>query len=150
MVVGWREVIDLPDLGLAGMHAKIDTGARTTALHAHRIRTFEDKGIRWVEFLPPHTGAGKTALCRCPIHDERDIKNTSGIPEKRIIIRTMLVIAGRYWKIQLSLTNRSNMSHPIIIGRSAIRRHNLLVDTGRSFSSGHPQHLPQHDAAPSL
>lgn len=146
VVIGWREIVDLPDLGLIGLHAKIDTGARTTALHARKIRLFDEDGTHWVEFLPPRVGAEKPVPCRCPVHDEREIKNTSGIPEKRIIIRSTLVIAGRRWKIELSLSNRSNMAHPIIIGRSAISRHHLLVDSGRSYSSGNPRHLPQRNA----
>jgi hypothetical protein len=133
----------LPDLGLPVLHAKIDTGARTTALHAHNIRVVDADGVHLVEFLPPGIGKGKIALCRFPIHDEREIKNTSGIPESRIIIRTTLIIAGRHWKIDVSLTDRANMTFPIIIGRSAIRRHNLLVDSGRSYIAGDPEKKPR-------
>ncbi len=138
LVIGWREVVGLPDLGLPNVHAKIDTGARTTALHASFVRTFDEDGQRWVEFRPPKIGKVQTMRCRAPIHDEREIKNTSGVPELRIVIRTTLVIAGRRWKIDLSLADRTKMAFPIIIGRSAIRRHGLLVDCGRSYLAGDP------------
>ncbi len=143
-VIGWRELVGLPDLGLPLLHAKIDTGARTAALHAHKIHTLTEGGIRLVEFLPPRIAKGKITPCRFPVHDEREIKNTSGVPESRIVIRTTLMIAGRHWKIDLSLTDRTKMTFPIIIGRAAIRRHNLLVDSGRSYIAGAPEKRQTH------
>ena len=137
-MIGWRELVGLPELGLPVLHAKIDTGARTTALHAHKIRVVDEDGLHLVEFLPPRIGKGKIAKCRFPIHDEREIRNTSGIAECRIIIRTTLLIGRRHWKIDLSLADRAGMTYPIIIGRTAIRRHNLLVDSGRSYLVGAP------------
>lgn len=133
IIIGWREFVDLPELGLTDLRAKIDTGALTSALHARNLRVFEIDGTRWVEFRAPGASRDKSGFCRFPVHDERRITNTSGIPEMRIVIRQTLVIAGHHWKFDLSLTDRSKMSHPIIIGRSALRRHGLLVDSGRSF-----------------
>ena len=141
-VIGWRENVGLPDLGLPIVHAKIDPGARTPALHASFVRRYEQDGALWVEFRPPRIGKGPTRRCRAPVHDEREITNTSGVPELRVIIRTTLMIAGRRWKIDLSLADRTKMAFPIIIGRSAIRRHGLLVDCGRSWLAGDPIETP--------
>jgi hypothetical protein len=134
LVIGWREEISLPDLGLTNIRAKIDTGARTTALHASHIRTYQRDGALWVQFHPStHRGLPDIDLCHAPVHDRRQIKNTSGIPEERIVIRTHLHIADRKYLIDVSLTDRADMAYPIIIGRTAIRNHSLLVNSGRSW-----------------
>lgn len=138
-VIGWREIVGLPELGLQDLPAKIDTGARTSALHATRIREVTENGETWVEFDPPRHAGQRPPRCRLPLHDRRAVKNTSGVPEVRYIVRTPFVIAGRRWLIELSLTNRADMSFPIIVGRAAIRRHRLLVDSGRSYLTGRPQ-----------
>ncbi|RFU12309.1 ATP-dependent zinc protease [Rhodobacteraceae bacterium W635] len=132
-VIGWRERVALPELDLDMVEAKIDTGARTTALHASRIRPFEQDGKPWVEFHPEHDRLDRASLCRLPIHDRRAITNTGGVPEERIIIRTRLLIAGHRLRIDISLADRADMAFPIIIGRTALRRARLLVDSGRSW-----------------
>ena len=134
LVIGWREVIALPDLDLGHMKAKIDTGARTTALHTSDVRTYHKDGALWVEFHPSsHDGMPDAGLCHAPVFDRRDIKNTSGVPEERVVIRTHLHIADRNYLIEVSLSDRGDMAFPIIIGRTAIRYHRLLVDCGRSW-----------------
>lgn len=133
VLIGWREHITLPSLGLDNIEAKIDTGARTTALHASRIRTFDQDGDLWVEFHPEHDRLNKVSMCRCPVKERRAITNTSGVPENRIIIRTLLLIAGHRLTVDISLADRADMAFPIIIGRTALRRGRLLVDSGRSW-----------------
>jgi hypothetical protein len=132
LIVGWRERVDLPLLGLRNLKAKIDTGARTSALHATDIVSFERDGVPWVKF---HTRFDDDALdtdVECPIFDQRDIRNTSGIPQSRVVIRTKFRIGSRLWKIDLSLTERSDMKFRMIVGRTALRRHNILVDPSKS------------------
>lgn len=132
LVVGWQERVDLPFLGLTNLKAKIDTGARTSALHATDIVTFERNGVPWVRF---HTGFDDDASntdVECQIHDRREVKNTSGIPEERIVIRTKFRIERHLWKIDLSLTERTEMRFRMIVGRTALRRHTILVDPRRS------------------
>lgn len=131
--IGWREVVALPDLGVDAMRAKIDTGARTSALHATDQRVFERDGERWVSFSI--TKADRRAAVRheAKIHDERAIKNTSGVPETRIVIRTALRMGPKRWRIEASLANREEMEFDMILGRTAIRRHGLVVDAGRSW-----------------
>ncbi|PIV74366.1 MAG: ATP-dependent zinc protease [Rhodobacteraceae bacterium CG17_big_fil_post_rev_8_21_14_2_50_65_11] len=133
IVIGWRERVALPELGLGMIEAKIDTGARTTALHASNIRSFEQDGAPWVEFHPEHDRLDAARLCRLPVHDRRAITNTGGVPEDRIIIRTRLLIAGHRLRIEVSLADRADMAFPIIIGRTALRRGKLLVDSGHSW-----------------
>jgi hypothetical protein len=132
-VIGWREWVDLPDLGIKRVMAKIDTGARTSAIHASRIRFFERDGADWVSFHVPHAGLKRAVTCEAPLVDQREIKNTSGIPQGRPVILTPLVIGGRKWKIEISLADRASMASPLILGRTAIKRHNILVDAGKSF-----------------
>lgn len=138
MIIGWRERIALPELGLAEVHAKIDTGARTTALHATHITPFDRDGVPWVRFHIPHAHGVYAHDCEAPLIDRRAVRNTSGVPEDRFIIRTLLVLARRRWHIQVSLADRSEMTLPIILGRTAIRRRRILVDAGKSFLTGHP------------
>lgn len=133
VLIGWRERIALPDLDLGNVEAKIDTGARTTALHASRIRTFDEDNALWVEFHPEHDRLDSNRLCRCPVKEHRAITNTSGVPEDRIIIRTRMLIAGHRLSVDISLADRTDMAFPIIIGRTALRRGRLLVDSGRSW-----------------
>lgn len=132
LVIGWIEHIDLPGLDLHDLRTKIDTGARTSALHATHIETFQRDGADWVRFQVELDPAHSTQVVEAPIHERRDIKNTSGIPEDRIVIRTRFRIAGRTWVISVSLTDRSNMTFPMIIGRSALKNHNIAVHTRRA------------------
>ena len=127
ILIGWQERVDLPLLGLTNLKAKIDTGARTSALHATDIVEFENDGAPWVRFHTRFDDDARDTDVECPIHDRRHITNTSGVPDDRIIIRTKFRIANRLWKIDLSLTERTEMRFRMIVGRSALRRHNILV-----------------------
>lgn len=137
-VIGWRERIALPDLGIPLVVAKIDTGARSSALHATRIRPFERDGRPWVRFHIPHSSGIRARDVEAPLIERREVKNTSGIPQSRPVIETTLHLGSRRWRIEMTLADRSNMSLPLILGRTAIRRHRLLVDAGRSWLAGHP------------
>lgn len=149
-IIGWREHIGLPDLGIRDLAAKIDTGARTSALHAIDQRIFERDGKRWVEFMVPIHNRPTKRRIEAPLVDERDIKNTSGVPETRLVIRTTLLMGRRRWQIEVSLADRARMEFDIILGRTAIRRHRLLVHPGKSFLLGpRPEMIEQPNAAPS-
>lgn len=136
-VVGWREWIALPELGVRRLKAKIDTGARTSALHATRMQIRREASAVFVDFVIPTIGQGEHR-CTAPLIDQRSIKNTGGVEEIRLVVRTMLSINGRRWPIDLSLTNRESMRFDLILGRTAIRRHRLLVDPSKSFLAGEP------------
>jgi hypothetical protein len=138
MIIGWRERIGLPELGIAWVTAKIDTGARTSALHAARIEPFVRDGADWVAFHIPHDNLINARDCVAPLVGRRAITNTSGVPEERFVISTLLSIGRRRWHIEVSLADRARMAMPIILGRTAIRRHNILVDAGKSFLAPMP------------
>jgi len=141
-VIGWREIVSLPDLGVYDMRAKIDTGARTSALHAEEWEVFERDGRDWVRFRVPASRHHADFRAEVPVLDERNIKNTSGVPERRIVIRTLLHLGRHHWHVDVSLANRTNMGFDMILGRTAIRRRNVLVDAGRSFLASKP--APKH------
>ena len=132
LVIGWRECVALPDLGLGSIEAKIDTGARTSALHAEDVATFERDGGPWVRFHVPHGDTLHASDCTAPLVDQRHVKNTSGAPEERLVIETALVLDGRRWRIEVTLADRTNMTLPLILGRTALRRHRVLVDPAKS------------------
>lgn len=132
-IIGWREHVALPDLKIPSIAAKIDTGARTSALHADDQELFSIEGKPWVEFTVPIGRGRSTERVRAPLVDERAIKNTSGVPEPRLVIHTKLLLGRHRWEIELSLADRSNMGFDIILGRTAIRKRGILVDPGRSF-----------------
>jgi len=132
-VIGWHECISLPEMGLMDFAIKVDTGAKTTALHAENIETFMQDGKKWVRFSAPAIEDTQGQTCEFPVFTNRDITNTSGTPETRIVIRTPIVLAGRRWKIDISLTDRENMRFPLILGRRALRSRNILVHPNQSY-----------------
>ena len=137
-VIGWREMVGLPQLGVSTLRAKIDTGARTSALHAIDLKPFEKDGVQWIEFHVAQPGQPRSRRCSARVIDERQIKNTSGVPEQRYVIETLLILGQRRWRMEVSLANREQMGFELILGRTAIRRRRLLVDPGRSFLAGPP------------
>lgn len=131
--IGWRETAFLPDIDLTGFRTKIDTGARSSALHANNISEIEINGTPWVEFVPDHDMLEGADIRACPIHAMREVTNTSGIPERRYFIRTRLRLGEREAEIELSLTDRSGMLFPMIVGRTALTQLGLVVDPSRSW-----------------
>lgn len=144
-VIGWRELIGLPELGISQMAAKIDTGARTSALHAEDQEPFERNGQPWVRFKAPQLKDQPIRLIELPVTVERKIKNTSGIPENRLIVRTRLMMGSHQWLIDVSLADRDAMTFDLIIGRTALKGRGILVDPARSYLSNlRPSPIP-HD-----
>lgn len=131
LIIGWQERVDLPLLGLTNLRAKIDTGARTSALHASDITEFERDGAPWVRFHSMFDDDARDTEVECPVHDRREIRNTSGVPERRIVIRTRFRISTHLWRIDLSLTERTEMKFRMIVGRTALRRHSIVVHPGK-------------------
>lgn len=154
-LIGWREWIALPSLGIAGIKAKIDTGARTTALHAIDIEVVERDGVEWLEFTVPAAPDHGMARTAAPLHERREVKNTSGVPDERPVIVTTLSLGRKRWPIEVTLADRTEMGFDIILGRTAIRGHGILVNPGRSFLSPAPlgftpptEPLPDDTAVP--
>ena len=137
-VIGWREYIILPDLGSAKLDAKIDTGARTSALHAVDIVAESRNGQEWVSFHGPYLGNLRSVRHSAKVFDRRKIRNTSGIAQVRHVIKTRLVLGDRQWQIEVSLADREKLKHDVILGRTAVRDHGLLVDPAKSYLAGAP------------
>ncbi len=128
--VGWRELVDLPDLGLIGIPAKIDTGARTSSLHAHVLEELERDGEQFVRFAVDWDGDRHE--CEAIHVDIRGITSSNGETQRRYVIKTPLQIGKIRFRAEISLADRSDMKFPMLIGRSSLRRR-FLVDSGHSW-----------------
>ena len=133
-IIGWREWVRLPDLGVKRIKAKIDTGARTSALHAFRITPFSKDGGAYVRFVLHPLQRQKTPEVNCVavVIDHRRVTDSGGRVEERYVIRTTLRLGKSRWPVELTLTNRDQMGFRMLIGRQAVRRR-YLVDASRSF-----------------
>ena len=136
-ILGWREWVSLPCLGIASIKAKLDTGAKTSALHAWDLSLRLVDGQQWIRFRVPSTQRDKvtSVVCEAPVSDRRWVMNSSGTRERRYIITTNLQIGSGSWPIELSLANRDAMGFPMIIGREAMRDR-LIVDPHASYRAG--------------
>lgn len=131
--VGWRELVTLPDIYEKKVSAKIDTGARTSCLHADITETFDRDGMTWVRFeLGLHDESNDPIVCELPVEDQRRITSSNGETEERFIVKTGLILGDQRFDAEFSLTNRSDMKFPILIGRTALKKR-FLVDSGRSY-----------------
>lgn len=132
--MGWREWIALPDLDITRILAKVDTGAKTCALHTFYIEEFEKEGVPWVRFgVHPRQDNTRTVLhCEAKEKDRREVTDSGGHTELRYVIDTGFVVGGRKFKAEMTLTNRDNMKYRILLGRNALRRR-FTVDPSRSY-----------------
>lgn len=135
--IGWREWAAFPELGVARIKAKIDTGAKTSAVHAFRVRTVERDGELWAEFFlhPLQKRKRPEVRCEAPVVDRRRIRSSNGAVEERLVVRTVLRLGGRRWRIDLTLANRDEMGFRLLLGRDALRR-KFVIDPGASFLLG--------------
>jgi hypothetical protein len=137
IIIGWREWLALPDLDVRAIKAKIDTGARTSALHTQGLEPFEKDGILRVKFgvhpLPRRKDI--KVDCVADVVDRRRVTSSDGQSEKRYVIRTTVALGELRWPIELTLTNRRSMRFRMLLGRAAINRL-LLVDPAKSYLTG--------------
>ncbi|TRD12431.1 ATP-dependent zinc protease [Erythrobacter insulae] len=129
-VVGWRERVSLPDLGLFNIPAKIDTGARTSSLHGHVTETIERDGKEFVRFSVDWDG--EEHECEAVQVDIRGITSSNGESQRRYVIKTPLCIGDTQFRAEFSLADRSDMQFPMLIGRTALRRR-FVVNSGQSW-----------------
>ncbi|MGE0408931.1 MAG: ATP-dependent zinc protease [Amphiplicatus sp.] len=136
-MIGWREWAAFPELGDFRIKAKIDTGAKTSALHAFRIRATRRDGLDFAEFYvhPVQKRRQPELFCAAPIIDKRGIRSSNGVLEQRFIIRTTLRLGERAWPIEVSLTNRDAMGFRLLLGRDAFRKR-YVIDPRASFLLG--------------
>ena len=137
VIIGKEEWCALPDLGLPAIKARIDSGAKTSALHAFNIHLVEEGGKRYVHFdIHPMQNDRKTIQsCRGLLVDKRTIKSSSGEMERRPVIRTTLTLGGESWEIEVSLTNRDSMGYRMLIGREAMADR-VLIDPDTALCLG--------------
>ena len=137
IIIGSEEWCGLPQLNIPGVKARIDSGAKTSALHAVNISQFKKNGQPWISFdVHPLQKDGKTTIhCEAPLLDKRKVKSSSGNSEVRFVIRTVLSIAGEAWDIEVTLTNRDSMGYRMLLGRQAMSG-KILVDPEESFHLG--------------
>ncbi|MFM1896457.1 MAG: hypothetical protein RLZZ385_1531 [Pseudomonadota bacterium] len=137
IIVGSEEWLGLPELGIPAIKARVDSGAKTSSLHAFNIRGFKRGGVPWVSFeLHPIQHNRRTIVrCECEVLDKRLVKSSSGVAEKRYVIRTMLHLGHQNWEIEVTLTNRDSMGYRMLLGREAMHER-ILVDPSAGFLCG--------------
>jgi len=137
LLIGWREWVSLPDICLPAIKAKIDTGARTSALHTFFLETVRQDGIDHIRFKmhPLQRKQNPVITCMAPLKDERMVSDSGGHRELRPVIESTLEIAGRRWSIELTLTNRENMLFRMLLGRTSMTGR-VQIDPARSYITG--------------
>ncbi|MGB3543732.1 ATP-dependent zinc protease [Rubrivirga sp.] len=140
VTVGWREWLAFPDLGLPAVRAKIDTGARTSALHARDIEHVSESHVRFV-VDPLLRGQTLAITCQAPVVDEREVTSSSGHAELRVVVRVTLRLGVQsdapQWPVEVTLTDRRQMRFPMLLGREAMTGR-VVVDSGGSYLLGRP------------
>lgn len=133
-VLGWREWVSLPELGIENIKAKVDTGARTSALHAFDVKVTESDGKRTVSFKmhPMQKNTDHVVVCFADVIDEREVTDSGGHLERRLVIKTPLVIGEQTIPIEMTLTDRDTMKFRMLLGRTALKP-NFIVDPGMSY-----------------
>ena len=136
-IIGWKEWIGLPDLGIPAVKAKIDTGARTSALHIFNLEEFAANDQRMVRFgiHPLQRRKDIVRFCEAPVLEKRRVKDSGGHIEKRYVIRTTAVMGAESWPIDITLTNRDLMLFRMLLGRKAVENR-FLINPGRSYRTG--------------
>ena len=137
-IIGWKEWFNLDCLALPAIKGKIDTGAKTSALHAFNIETFYIEDVEYVRFdiHPLQKNKRLVRSCISRVIDRRMVSDSSGKKEKRIVIKSDLKIGDKKIRVELTLTNRDNMSFRMLLGREAIMQAKMIVDISKSFVQG--------------
>ena len=132
--LGWREWIGFPEFNIPKIKAKIDTGARSSALHAFMVEPFERDGVQWVRFaIHPIQGDTDTVVvCEAPILDRRVVRDSGGHDELRYVINALITIGDEQIRAEVTLTDRDTMAFRVLLGRSALRSR-YVVHPGRSY-----------------
>ncbi len=139
-VIGWREIVSLPELGITDLKVKVDSGARTSALHATKIRFLEEaNGETWVSFLVTVTlNPRRNVRVRALLVEQRRVKSSMGHASLRPVIRTVIQLDQDQWPIEITLVNRDPMGFRMLLGRRALKGR-FMIHPGRSFIRSQPQ-----------
>lgn len=136
--IGWREWLILPELNISGIKAKIDTGARTSSLHAFFVETSWHQDVEMVRFgvHPLQYRDDVECLCRVPLKERRRVTDSGGHSEERLVIESPIRLGGLEHRIELTLTNRDSMKFRMLLGRSALQALDVVVDPCHSYLLG--------------
>ena len=136
IVLGWREWMGLPDLDIPAIKVKLDTGARSSALHVTNIRSFKRRGVDWVRFRPVlDDGRARLRPAEAKVLDQRTVRDSGGKAHLRVVISTTVEVAGWTWPVDLTLASRGEMSFRMLLGRQAMSGR-VLVDPLHSYLAG--------------
>lgn len=134
LILGWRERVALPRLGIAMLKAKLDSGARSSALHVETLEAYHRDGETWLRFvLRPGRRHPRRVQCQARAHDRRAVTDSSGNVTDRWFIETDVALAGLHFRAEVSLTDRRDMLFPMLLGRSALAGR-IIVDPARSYT----------------
>lgn len=135
-VIGWREWIAIPELGIERIKAKVDTGARSSAIHAFDVHRFERNGVAYVRFHvhPLQRNTHTTIRAELPVLEYRPVRSSTGHVTKRPVVLVRVELMGERWPIELTLASRDEMGFRMLLGRQAVRNR-FLVDAGGSYYS---------------
>jgi hypothetical protein len=138
-VIGWREWVALPQLGVKAIKAKVDSGARSSSLHVFDVQHFQRDGIDMVRFNmhPLQRSTRDTVSAEAPVLEHRSVRSSSGKAQLRPVIVTTLGLLDKVWKVEITLANRDDMGFRMLLGREAFRGR-FLVDGGNSYYGGKP------------
>jgi hypothetical protein len=142
-ITGWREWVSLPSAGIPWLKAKLDTGARSSSVHAYGVELVgagEQERVRfWIR--PWQDSADDAVMVECAVHDRRTVRSSSGHAEERLVVLMEVAIMGRVVEAEVTLSNRDAMGFRMLIGRQALRQ-GFVVDSARSFLGGRaPKHV---------
>ncbi|MBA6293905.1 ATP-dependent zinc protease [Colwellia sp. MB3u-70] len=134
IIIGSLETITLPDLAITDIQVRVDTGAKTSSLHVDNIKKFKKNGKVMVRFdlHPDVYNVENMVSCEAPIHDIRRVKSSNGTAEQRYVISTPVKLGSELWPIEITLTDRSDMSYLMLFGREAIGER-FLIDPSKAF-----------------
>lgn len=137
-IIGWEEWCGLPGLNLPAIKAKVDTGAKTSCIHAFDIETFMENGQKHVRFSihPVQNSKRLVRTCTAAVVDYRYVTNSGGKKEKRYVIKSDIIMDGRKWPIEITLTKRDSMSFRMLLGREAMRKGKFMVNPAKSCLLG--------------